>query len=131
MSGRKHGAVPADLARARQRFVAWRRSRDKGTRIPEPLWVVAVKMATLHGLARTASVLRLDYYALKKHVEESDAREQASGAFVEVAPVGPVTDVGECVVEVEDGIGARMRVSLKGYAAADLTALTCSLWKTS
>lgn len=61
MSGRKVHEMPTPLARGRDRFEAWRRRRELGTRIPERLWKLAVKLASAHGLKRTASVLKLDY----------------------------------------------------------------------
>ena len=67
--------VPADLASVRRRLESWRRTRKKRGRIPEPLWAAAVKVAGRHGVNRTATVLRLDYYALKDRVE----REETSG----------------------------------------------------
>ena len=69
MHRRKRRDIPRPLARGRKRFQAWRRTRKAGTRIPERLWALAVKRADAHGLNRTASVLRLDYYSLKKRVE--------------------------------------------------------------
>jgi len=61
--------VPADLASVRRRLERWRRTRKKRGRIPEPLWAAAVKVAGRHGVNRTATALRLDYYALKDRVE--------------------------------------------------------------
>jgi len=37
MADSKRGEVPAELVRARDRFVAWRRTRKPKSRIPEPL----------------------------------------------------------------------------------------------
>lgn len=128
MSGRSRRDIPAPLARARDRFQAWRRARKTGVRIPDRLWRLAVKLADVHGLNRTASVLRLDYYSLKKRVELSKSVVQpAAAAFVELAP-SRLSASGECVIEFEDGAGASMRVHLKGYAAPDLMTLSRSFW---
>lgn len=128
MGGRKRGEIPADLAKARQRFAAWRRTRRPGSRIPQPLWKLAVKLAARHGLHRTASALGLDYYSLRKQVEQAGGGGQRAGAFLEVA-AAPWAASGECVIELEDGTGASMRVSWKGQAAPDLAALVGSFWK--
>jgi len=61
--------VAADLASVCRRLERWRRTRKKRGRIPESLWAAAVKVAGRHGVNRTASVLRLDYYSLKERVE--------------------------------------------------------------
>ena len=65
MFGRKRVDVPESLARGRERFEAWRRSRKVGARIPDSLWSLAVTLAESHGLSRTASALKLDDYSLK------------------------------------------------------------------
>jgi hypothetical protein len=39
-----------------------------GVQIPDELWMLAAKLSDEHGLSRTASVLKLDYYSLKKRV---------------------------------------------------------------
>jgi len=61
--------LPARLEGLRRRFERWRRTRKVRARIPEPLWVSAVKLAGRYGIHRTAKALRVDYYSLKKRVE--------------------------------------------------------------
>ena len=68
MAGRKRGEIGGALARGRDRFEAWRRSRNVGARIPEKLWSLAVTLADAHGVSRTASALKLDYNALKERI---------------------------------------------------------------
>ena len=127
MSGRKHHDIPAPLARGRARFESWRRARAAGTRIPERLWKLAVKLAVAHGLNRTARALKLDYYSLKKRVEAKKDASVATPAFVELSPP-PMTVPGECVVEFDDGTGASMRIHLRGCEVPDLVALGRSFW---
>jgi hypothetical protein len=153
MHGRKGSSVPADLAKARDRFTVWRRNKRPRSRIPQPLWKLAIMLAGRHGLHCTASVLRLDYYSLKKRIEQADGDRNVPAAFIEVAPAslgasaeslgGSSTSSsappewtsaslgagGECVIELEDGGGASMRVALKGHAMPDLAALIGSFWK--
>jgi hypothetical protein len=116
--------VPAVLARLERRFATWRKSRSVGERIPKWLWKAAVQVAAEHGLNQTASVLKLDYYSLKKRVDGSRA---SSATFVELpSPSFPMT--GECVIEMEDCRGARMRVHLKGQDVPDLLPLSRLFW---
>jgi len=127
MSRRKHRDIPTPLARGRARFEAWRRTRAVGARIPQRLWTLAVKLAVAHGLNRTASALRLDYYTLKRRVESTNAQAgSATPAFVELAP--PVATPRECVIEFEDHSGATMRIHLRGCEVPDLVTLGCSFW---
>jgi hypothetical protein len=116
--------VPPALARLERRFATWRKSRSVGERIPEPLWKAAVQFASAHGLNQTASVLSLDYYSLKKRVDESGT---SSATFVEL-PSPSFSIANECVIEMEDCRGARMRVQLKGQNVPDLLSLSRLFW---
>ena len=80
---------------------------------------------------RAASTLGLDYYSLKKRVQEHDADapraakthpEENVPRFLELvpAPMGAT----ECILELEQPNGAKLRVHLKGAAAPDLTSLS-------
>ena len=69
----KYPAVPASLSHLEQRFAAWRAKRAVGQRIPESLWKSAAEVAAQHGVSRTASLLKLDYYALKKRIADAAA----------------------------------------------------------
>ena len=122
----KSPAVPASLSRLEQRFAAWREKRAAGQRIPKSLWKSAVKVAAQHGVSRTASLLKLDYYALKKRVAGASS-SRTSSAFVELPSV-PLSMMNECVIEWEDVAGARMRVQLRGQNAPDVLALGRSFW---
>ena len=133
--------VPAGMERLRRRFDRWRETRDGCSRIPEALWVSAVKAANRHGLNPTVRALRLDYYSLKKRIESgasgdgTDRREVAQstageirrGEFIELAPVAPAGSP-ECILELEHPGGAKMRVRLMGMQAPDLAALSRSFW---
>jgi len=126
MAGRKRGEIPVSLARGRDRFEAWRRTREVGARIPERLWTLAVTLAREHGLSRTAGALKLDYDSLKKRVEsKNSAPVPLSATFVELSPTSAA---GECVIECEDGSGASLRVHLRGCETPDLAALARCFW---
>ena len=125
MHARKRSELPASLIRLGERFAAWRKTRRSGQRIPESLWKSAVKLATKHGLNRTARVLNLDYYSLKERVES--ASSHAASTFVELSP-SPLSMMNECVIELEDAMGSQMRVHVKGRDIPDVLALSRSFW---
>lgn len=84
------------------------------------------------GVHRTSRALRLDYAVLKKRCREA---AEGNGAprcdtphpsFVELVP-GGVGPRAECVVELEDPSGTRMRIEIKGVVPPDLAVLTRSL----
>jgi hypothetical protein len=104
-----------------------------GQRIPEALWKTAVLAAQRHGIGRTASVLKLDYYSLKKRVDESDGNESSPvpTAFVKLPSPSRETlgnsSMGECLIELEDGAGAFLRIRLSGCTTPDILALSRGL----
>jgi len=136
---------PARLEGTRRRFERWRATCEGRTRIPESLWGAAVKAARRYGVSQASRMLGLDYYSLKKRVEATGlAGEPAEGGagrvagrpsvarFIEVAAPAsaglPSRDVLECLLELEDPRGAKMRIHLKGSSAPDLAALSRSFW---
>ena len=133
MSTRKTRELPARLESARRRFERWRQTRKGRTPIPDPLWASAVKLAGAYGISQTASVLRVHYYSLKERVDRKaaaspDVSGRGSGIpFVELG-VPARAGHGECILELEDVDGAKMRVHLKGVEAPDLAALSRSFW---
>src|SRR5437870_2044219 len=100
MNVRDHDDLPKDLLRGQSRFQAWRGRRMPGSRIPRPLWSLAVRLANLHGISRTADVLGVDYYRLKKQAEEAAAQQPPSNgpAFVELS--APVAIGKQCLLEL-------------------------------
>ena len=144
MGTRKTRGVPARLEELRRRLEGWRGTHRVRSRIPEGLWAAAVKAAARYGLHRTARALRLEYYSLKKRVEQHASiavdpprkavarRRRNLGVTARPEPtfleLAPVADRCECTLELEDAAGAKMRVSLKGAAMPDLVALGRSFW---
>jgi hypothetical protein len=124
MRSRKNSQMPASLARVSQRFIAWRKARVRGERIPATLWISAAEVAAEHGLNLTARTLKLDYYSLKKRMHAAPGPERS---FVEL-PSSALSMSSECVIEWEDRSGCRMRVHIKGQAIPDLPALGRSFW---
>jgi hypothetical protein len=126
MGGRARSELPKDLAQGRSQFQAWRARRTVG-RIPQTLWALAVRLVSRHGVSRTAAVLGLDYYSLKKRAE-SGAKEPgpSTTAFVELPP--PVVLTRQCQFEMGNGAGSTLRVHLVGYDAAEVAALARSFW---
>ena len=120
------------LSDVRRQFERWRRSRKRGTRIPEKLWRAAAEAAQEHGVSKAAHVLRLDYYALKERVKSVAEKRPAVAPpsevkFLEI-PLGASSGRPVCVLEFEDGQGARLRVELQGAALAELETVARSLW---
>ena len=122
-------AIPTEMEEVRQQFESWRSTHAHRSRIPETLWTSAVKLARQHGLHRTAKALHLDYTKLKALVGGKSAakRKQATTpAFVEL--VTAADRLPECVVELENARGKKMRIHLRGVTAPDVVLLSRIFW---
>lgn len=117
------------LSDVQSQFERWRHSRKRGTRIPEALWRAAVEAAGEHGVSKAAQALGLDYYGLKKRVEStlevSESEPTAGREFLEIPLFASAAD---CVLEMVDAEGARLRVELRGSATAHCQTLAQALW---
>jgi hypothetical protein len=90
-------------------------------------------MVNAYGMNRTARALRLNYYGLKKKVEQqavgaagaSEAKDSAP--FVELVPFTSASP-GKCLLELENIGGAKMRIQLKGIAMPDIAAIIQTFW---
>jgi hypothetical protein len=132
MGMKKTRCLPARLEALQRRFQHWRDTHRARSRLPEALWASAVKMTGTYGLNQTAKALRLDYYVLKKRVQQiaipiADPLENDATTFLELASpssAGPC----ECTLDLENTSGAKMRIHLKGVVSPDLAALSRSFW---
>lgn len=130
--------LPARLEAIRRRLGRWRQTRHGRSRIPAGLWASAVKAAGRYGLNPTARALGLDYKSLQRHVATaypSDGRagdggrgREAPATFVELAPPAQSGGLAECVLELENAAGTKMRIHFKGVGLPDLAVLSRSLW---
>jgi hypothetical protein len=120
------------LSQLTERFATWRGVRKLGTRIPPDLWAAAVEMVGVHGAYRVARALNLDYEVVKQRAAVSGCQvttTEAAPRFVELfaaagAMPGPSAQP-QCVVDLANARGARMRVELSGQGLVGLSAL-CS-----
>jgi hypothetical protein len=125
---------PAACCGVQRKLRHWRQRRRRGARIPEELWREAAELACGYGINRTARALRLDYYSLQNRAAvAARVRPSAAGSgvrapeFVELLPGGiPASPLSRpaCLIEVEDGSGAKLRIRLEGGEFPDVAALT-------
>lgn len=119
----------AALEKAWQLFEDWRKSKTGRPRIPKNLWQTAANLYHRHGMSinRIARRLSLNYSTLKAKtfenppplavIESSDDHspsiDASSPMFIELAPLSAHSD---CVIEMENRSGAKMRVCFRGRA---------------
>ena len=118
------------LKQLKGRFATWRAVRKLGMRIPPELWSAAVEMVAVHGACRVAGELNLDYDMLKQRVAQAGGKvtsTELAPRFVELfaaAGAMPAPNAQpQCVVELANARGARMRVELSGQGLVGLSAL--------
>ncbi len=120
--------LPNSLYRVSKRFDRWRKSHPPRARFSDELWSEAVAIAQEYGPTRTAKVLGLDYYSLKKHLSDTSVANTGDKkpipSFVEFIP----PTHAECIIEMEDSKSGKMRISLKGDMP-DLVSLSRSFWR--
>jgi len=130
-------AEEVNLEELDRRFSQWRERCRQGERIPAQLWAAAAQMAREHGVSRIATRLRLNTVALKRHMHAGEGQPAGASApeFVELiaaasAPVttAPPAAARECVIELENAQGAKMRVELNGPGLAGLAHLCRGFW---
>jgi hypothetical protein len=124
------------VSQLKRQFDQWRAGRKVGERIPLELWAGAVGAAVEHGAYRVAAELHLDYAVLKRRAALAGSKAAATELaprFVELfAPAAPtrpaVASQPECVVELANARGAKMRVELSGNGLSGLSSLCGAFW---
>lgn len=123
------------LEQVRDRFKRWREARVRGEHIPASLWDAAVGIARKLGLRCIADELGVDFDRLKRRVEQAGGAlpaNKVSAQFVELS-LAPTIQSGipsrcECVIEMENTRGAKMRVELNGTGLAGLASMCTAFW---
>jgi hypothetical protein len=130
MHTREKDPSAGQLAQAKEGFERWRRRQWKRRRrIPDRLWRMAAKCASIHGVYATARELRLNATRLKEQLQtlgQGQASDETPD-FVEFPWMG-TAPVPECILEAEDQSGRKLRVHLKGSATAQAASLGRMMW---
>jgi len=132
MSQENIPALPSPLESVRYQFEKWRETR-KSTRepIPENLWAEAISLCNQYSINQVSRVLHLSYTTLKKRIPGRKPvpkkKKLSSQFFVELDCRGSFPG-SECVIEMENAYGSKMRMSFKGRADLDLLELSRIFW---
>jgi len=130
MTHKKHAIPSQSLSEVKEQFKTWRRTRKSLRPIPEKLWTAAVSLTAKHSISQISKQLALDYSALKKRVgiKKKDAAASTNPpGFIEVN-LEPPAAVPECIVEMQDILGAKMRMHFRGKTDFDLLQLAKAFW---
>ena len=116
--------IPEPIVHLQRQLDQFRSTRQRRTKLPEPLWEAAVELARQHGLYSVARPLRLDYVQLKRRLGGvmNLGKKATKPTFVELVAAHPAT-MSECVIEFESSIGSKMRIQWKGSSTPDWASL--------
>ena len=127
--GKPGSAALLSLSEVATRIKRWRESRRRGEHIPPDIWVQALAQTREHEPQRVAHALGLDLERLTRRMERHGAAavsEAAVTQFVEmfVPPATPAQAAApECVLELTNARGTKMRVELAGNGLGALAGL--------
>jgi len=120
----------------REQFEQWRLTRkNRRERIPASLWQSAAALTNDHSINVVARALRLNGNDLKKQAQKYCGQYPTEPTppfdFIELTCEPPSLSPTECIVELADQKGSRMRISLKGNNNLDIPGLMRSFWERS
>jgi hypothetical protein len=126
-------SLPSPLESVQYQFETWRENKKTPRKpIPEHLWEAASKLQKDYPISHISKVLRLNHTDLKNRISGQDLNRQrtkpSSAQFIELDCL-PSFTVSECIVELEDAGGSKMRMSFKGKADLDLLELSKAFWR--
>jgi len=108
--------APREVLKLARDLERWRRSAQRGRRIPEALWAEAGRLARTYGVSRIAVALGLSFADLQRRARgerETMPRSPAQPTFIQLAaPTGSAGLSAPGTVEVIDGSGARFILRL-------------------
>jgi hypothetical protein len=119
------------ISEVKEQFKTWRKTRKSPRPIPEELWAAAVSLTADHSISQISKELVLDYSALKKRVsikKKDTAAKMSPPGFIELN-LEPPAAVSECIVEMQDSLGAKMCMHLRGKTDFGLLELAKAFWR--
>ena len=130
MASKNYPTPRPSLSEVKEQFKIWRRTRKSPRPIPEQLWQAAVSLTATHSISQISKELVLDYNALKRRVttrKKNTAAKMSPAGFIELN-LEPPTAVSECIVEMQDNQGAKMRMHIRGKTEFDPVQLAQGFW---
>ncbi len=130
-------SAPVRVQRVQKRIEHWRKTREKRSPMPQPLWNAAVELAQRDGVYSISRALQLNYQTLQARLAMASAGAKpprtptAPKGFVELGPPVPMAAVSrpESVVELSDEDGAKLLIRLPASGSdLDVEHLAEAFW---
>ena len=136
MSSARPATSASALEEVKQQFKIWRKTKTTSReRIPASLWQAAAEVFEIgdHSLHRISKTLHLNQTALKKYMQQQLPRTikikpEATSPFIALELDSPLS-VSECIIEMEDTTGAKMRMCLRGNTDPNILEICKSFWR--
>ena len=134
MNQRKKLPAETRLNKVKSEFELWRANRKNRKPIPTELWKQAVELYPAYTISKISTTLALSYTDLKKRIQQkpenfSVRENETPPTFIELGFPQPSPSIAECVVEMEDSSGAKMKMCFRGRTDFDLLELGKSFWR--
>ena len=119
----------ASLAAVKLQFKTWRDTRKQKSRIPDELWIAAVSLSNRYSVHHISKTLHVNHTTLRDRVSacKTSRSKEAHSCFIEL-PL-PQSPVSECLIEMENRSGEKMRMHFSGRVGLDLWALSQNFWE--
>ena len=128
----KYSLIPRpSLSEVKEQFRNWRKTRKSHRPIPENLWQAAVSLTAKHSISQISKEMVPNYTALKKRVfikKKNTAAKMSPPGFIELN-LEPLAAASECIVEMQDILGSKMRMHFRGKTDFDLLELAKAFWR--
>jgi len=127
-------STPPTLEEVQRQFINWRKNRKHRTHIPPRLWNAAVSLAGRYSTHKISTTLHLNYTQLRERISLAGTAEKTAAAtppmpsanFVEYSVCPPHQP--ECLIEMENRHGDKMRIFVSVESSLDLLNLGKSFW---
>jgi hypothetical protein len=131
MSHAKSPTRQATLEEVTQQFKTWRATRRRKSRIAAELWDAAVSLTDQYSIHRISRTLKLNHSALRDQVaartHEKCLATAQQACFLEL-PAHQPSPSSECLIEMENRHGEKMRMHFAGGVSLDFFALIKNFW---
>jgi len=129
MTQKNHPTTNHTLSQVNEQFKNWRRTRKNPWPIPEKLLKSAVSLTANYTVRQISEELIIDYDDLKQACTKTKKvrKKVPAPTFIELDIEQPAA-APECIVEMENILGAKMRMHFRGKTDIDLLELAKAFW---
>ena len=123
--------LQSGIEQVEEQFRTWRRTRAKRCAIPDELWQAAESLYPEYSIYHISKALGLNYTDLKHRIVQKPSTAMPAtvteAGFIELG-LSDSMQPAECLVEMQDLTGAKMRMHFKGTIGLDLLELGKVFW---